>query len=443
MDVDKCVVLHNKILEHGWVHSGKSREDLERNRKTWFDYHGDEAEAIRDILSPDIIAFLERAYEVDCEDGHAFFYYVAGLFSPSLIHELSETFNHDSSEDGILQNIVLYNMNSSFGSHPVGLVFDQEHNTAIMCVDLDDGDTIQNGRTEWFPLEVVLEAWLDMIEQGKVVATSDTGEVEAPWTLATYSPKILQDTVAAFDSLVQEIESRMPEGSGMQDDSTPLIDATILDAMNPQRGFAHHFIKKVRRPRFRFIAPGLEISDPSNITPQPFATIHPDAEHVELIPVLLFRAVSGTSPCMAPASGDECPFGYPFSEVEQYHAGLYLSCTNLSHNSFEDEATLVLPFRIGAQGYARKSDGARFGENTQDAEDVEPDDTFADVYQPGHQPFTEMHAVRLISILQNWLEMVQSGDWEVDADGVVGGIDEWRRADEEDSWDKFVIPITW
>jgi hypothetical protein len=36
-----------------------------------------------------------------------------------------------------------------------------------MCVDLDDTDTIQNGRTPWFPLETVLEAWLDMIEQGR------------------------------------------------------------------------------------------------------------------------------------------------------------------------------------------------------------------------------------------------------------------------------------
>lgn len=56
----------------------------------------------------------------------------------------------------------------------------------------------------------------------------------------------------------------MPEGSGMRDDSTPLIDATILDAMNPQRGFAHHFMERVKRPRFRFIASGLEISDFSN-----------------------------------------------------------------------------------------------------------------------------------------------------------------------------------
>lgn len=122
MDVDKCVVFHNKILEHGWVHSGRTFEDLERHRKTWFEYHGAEAEAIRQILSPNLIAFLERAYVVENEDGYAFFYYVSGLFSPVLVHELSETFNYESAEDGILQNIVLYNMNYSFGSHPVGLL---------------------------------------------------------------------------------------------------------------------------------------------------------------------------------------------------------------------------------------------------------------------------------------------------------------------------------
>lgn len=160
-------------------------------------------------------------------------------------------------------------------------------------------------------------------------------------------------------------------------------------------------------------------------------------------PILLFRVVRGISPCMGPASGYECPFGCPFSQVEQYHAGLYLSCTNMSHNSFEDGATLVLPFRIGTQGYARKSDGARFGENSQDAEDMEPDDTFADVYQPGHQPFTEMHGVRLIGILRNWFEMVQNGDLKVGADEAAGGIDVWRKADTEDSWDNVVIPFTW
>jgi hypothetical protein len=121
MDVDKCVTLHNKILEHGWLHSGKTLEELEQNRKTWFDYHGDAAEAMRDLLSPDLTAFLERAYEVTCEDGHSFFYYVKCLFSPAMVQEHSRTLNYEC-PDGEMQNVVLYIMNYSFGSHPMGLM---------------------------------------------------------------------------------------------------------------------------------------------------------------------------------------------------------------------------------------------------------------------------------------------------------------------------------
>jgi hypothetical protein len=323
---------------------------------------------------------------------------------------------------------------------------DQDEDTANMCVDLDDMDAIQNGRTHWYPLETVLEAWLDMIEQGKVVATPEGGDVERPWTLVPYSSKILQDTVDVFNSLVKEIESRMPEGStGTGDDSSPLIEEAILDTANPQRGFAYHFSREVKRPQFRYIAPGLEIPTSSSNTTQPFASLRFDAEDIEMLPVLLFRAIDGATPCMAPGSGDECPFGYQFNKINKYPAGLYLSCTSSSYkDSFEDEVTLVLPFRIGARGYARKSDGSRFGENTQDLrEHVESHNTFADVYQPGHRPFTEGHQVRLFNVLENWLGMVQRGDWKVDANGVMGGIDEWKKVDTEESWEKYVIPATW
>jgi hypothetical protein len=315
-----------------------------------------------------------------------------------------------------------------------------------MCVDLDDTDTIQNGRTPWFPLETVLEAWVDMIEQGKIVATTEADDVEKPWMLAPYSPKILQDTVDLFNALVREIESRLPGGStGTGDDSSPFIEKAILDTSNPQRGFAYHFAQKAKRPHFRYIAPGLEIPTSSYDTAQPFASLRSDAEDIETLPLLLFRAVDNVAPCLAPASADECPFGYPFNGIDEYPAGLYLSCTSPSYkNSFEDESVLVLPFRIGARGYARKSDGARFGENTSVTDDrVEPSGTFSDVYQPGHQPFTEGHQVRLFCVLENWLGMVQRGDWEVDANGVMGGIDEWKKADSEELWEKYVIRPTW
>jgi hypothetical protein len=326
--------------------------------------------------------------------------------------------------------------------------FDQEENTAIMCVDLDDTDAIQNGRIGWYPLENVLETWLDMIEQGKVIATPEADNVEEPWTLAPYSPSILQDTIDVFNLLVQEIESRMPGGStGTADDSLlpPLINEAILDAANPQQGFAHHFTQRVNRPRFRFIAPGLEVPSFSGMAMQPFASFRQShADAIETKPFLLFRAIDGTTPCMAPVSKDDCPFGYPFNELDNYPAGLYLSSTSSSYSCFEDESILVLPYRIGARGFARKSDGTRFGENTRDVDDqVQPANTFADLYQPGHQPFTEMHSVWLFSVLESWLCMVQRGDWKVDANGIMGGIDEWKKADTEEWWERYTVPIVW
>jgi hypothetical protein len=314
-----------------------------------------------------------------------------------------------------------------------------------MCVDLDDSDAIQNGRMGWFPLETVLEAWLDMIEVGKVVATPEAGDVEKPWTLAPYSSTILQDTVDIFNDLVEEIESRLPEGTtGTGDDPSPMIEEAILDTVNPEQGFLYHFAQKVKRPQFRYIAPGLEIPTSSSITAQPFASMRSNVDAATIIPILLFRAIDGPTPCMAHGSGDDCVFGYPFHGLGKYSAGLYLSCTNSSHHVFADEITLVLPFRIGARGYARKSDGSLFGENVRDTDElVGSQDTLADVYQPGHQAFTEGHSVRLFFVLENWLGMVQRGDWKVDANGVMGGIDEWKKADTEESWEKYVIPPTW
>ncbi|KAF2819762.1 hypothetical protein CC86DRAFT_412683 [Ophiobolus disseminans] len=287
--------------------------------------------------------------------------------------------------------------------------------------------------------------WLDMIEQGKVVATPEAGDVEAPWMLAPYSPKILQDTVDLFNALVREIKLRLPGGStGTGDDLSPCIKEAILDTSNPQRGFAYHFAQKVKRPQFCYIAPGLEIPISSDDTAQPFASLRSDAKDIEILPLLLFRAVDNGASCMAPASGDECPFDYPFNRVDKYPSRLYLSCTSSYKDSFEDESILVLPFRIGAKGYAQKSDGARFGEKPNHADDdVRPIDTFSNVYQPGHQPLTEMHQVRLFCVLENWLGMVQRGDWKVDANGVMGDIDEWKKADTEESWEKYVIPPTW
>ena len=77
MNVERCVALHNEILTIGWMGRGRDPEDL---GQSWFDFHGDGANEVRGKLSPDLVAFLEHAWEVD---DHSFFYYVNGLHHPA------------------------------------------------------------------------------------------------------------------------------------------------------------------------------------------------------------------------------------------------------------------------------------------------------------------------------------------------------------------------
>lgn len=81
--------------------------------------------------------------------------------------------------------------------------------------------------------------------------------------------------------------------------------------------------------------------------------------------------------------------------------------------------------------------------NTTSATKVEARDTFFDLYQPGYNPFVVGHPRQLFHVLKNWLAMVREGHWKVDADGIVGGIEEWRKADTEEHWGKYVVPFTW
>jgi hypothetical protein len=53
------------------------------------------------------------------------------------------------------------------------------------------------------------------------------------------------------------------------------------------------------------------------------------------------------------------------------------------------------------------------------------------LYQPGYNPYIEMHHVQLWKVLENWVDMVMEDGWDVDERSVVGRIEEFREADRE------------
>lgn len=334
--------------------------------------------------------------------------------------------------------------------------FDQRENKAIIQMSMFDSDVTKNGRQQWHPLEVVLSNWLDIVQINKVEAVSDDVEVSNdkfdPWIFHPFSQQQLADTLNVYHKLLNAIESRLPEASRLESRSTePLVPEAMLEAaqMIRRNSFAWSFLSKARCPAFRYIAPGLAIPDTEDFRHQPFSSVETDAEPLEdgelgiQYPILLFpssEAFRGTH------GGDiDEPFPPPWSEVDSYQAGLYLTDSDRETAAFEDGVRLVLPFGIGARGWARTADGARFGEK-KSADGVGrggSKDTYSDLYQLGYVPFIESHETRLVQVFQAWLRHIETGSWEVGGDGVLGSIDKWREADTEEHWGEYMVPLSW
>lgn len=450
LDFERCAALHNELIQLGWTGSGKALDQLET--LTWFEIWGEAAEESRSLLSEDLVSFLERAHNIKNEDAGSFFYYVDGLMSPERMWHTNELRNADEESPRYLTLYGAHDM----PSHPDGLAFDLKTNKAIMSMSIHDTDITQNGRVPWYPLEVVLSAWLDMIDTGKVKAVSDElYDNWAPWTCLHWSDFQVEETANAFNLLIESIETRMrDQGLPVSTHSGPLLSESSLDEAAIPHGFARLFLAKAKRPQFRYIAPGLSVPDHESFMSQPFSYIEADDEDeddededegdedITIKPILLFRSSETFDPTSINYRADPF-FISPFSQVRSYPAGLYLKeSKRMMHHGFEDAVKLILPFGIGGNGFARTSDGLQIGD-PQDQSDPSCGDRHADLYQQGWQPFIEMHDVRLVKVLESWIGMIQRGDWKVGEEGVEGTIEAFKEADTEQGWSKFVIPVSW
>lgn len=135
-------------------------------------------------------------------------------------------------------------------------------------------------------------------------------------------------------------------------------------------------------------------------------------------------------------------FRREFEEIGEFPAGLYLTeTTPYDVNPFEDGCKLLLPIAIGEHGWARTSDGAVFGEAKHSFGEVaRPSPTSSQLFQLGYNSFIKSHDVQLKDVLWHWAALVESGKWEVDENGVTGGVEKWREADTEDHWQDYQLP---
>ncbi|KAF9639165.1 hypothetical protein BFW01_g10062 [Lasiodiplodia theobromae] len=463
LDWNRCAQLHNRIVELGWLghNNGSSgRDAATRDKTTWWAKHQHEAERIQERLTPGLVEFLQRAQLP--EEGLAFTYELSGLADPATM------FAHLDNFDEGEYMLLLYEAAWDVSGDMFGLVFDK-FQTSVHFFPWLDVD-VRSDDVNWFPLELALGTYLGMIEAGKYVAMSPERLLEAAVeTLPTHSPPWakmaweinggIEGTVAKLDLLVQAIWQRMPAEAQTEQRQLRrrqrMISETAYSsgavaasaaAVSPGHSFLQGLLTQSLGCPFDYIAPGLRCPTDETIAsilaeppvPESYAA---SGGEVSALPVLLFP--SGERVRDDVDGGDF--YGWYNSTLTGVLGGLYLDGAS-HHAGWQDGAQLVTPFPVGGQeeSWARTGDGREirdypwrtYGE-TRAAHGSE---AYVSLFQLGDNAFTYSHHTSLHQVLDRWIDLVESGIWAVGPDGIEGGMDVFRMADEEEHWWRYCVP---
>jgi hypothetical protein len=312
------------------------------------------------------------------------------------------------------------------------------------------------------PLEVILDSYLQMIDEGKVQTVSkEQGEllyrtpgcgcsVVDQWVIYHYTKTDLERAITAFKRLVEAIESRLP----YRHESTAILNLPWHDpstlsnnALLPTDSFAYKFLKAISDCKFRFqyIAPGVRFPTVPEFQDQPITDFVTSryGQHGQYPGDCPLRIFQIENPEHHRQPG---PYNKAFG-IDDIAAGFYIHPVMQTWPRFwTNGCQLVLPFGIGRSGWARKSNGELFGVGSLDRLDGNPtpSNEHEGLYQAGFtNGITNDHLVQIDKVLNNWADRVESGDWEVNEDGVTGGINKFREADTEAHWQKYWIPPSW
>ncbi|KAK0672638.1 hypothetical protein QBC41DRAFT_313077 [Cercophora samala] len=238
----------------------------------------------------------------------------------------------------------------------------------------------------WIPLHVVLEKELEKWERGEYYFDEERKAIDQRgWTEIG-----LQETVQAWEGLLKAIEDKGGK-KGEWDEPLPLEDEDI--ERYKVSWFAKEFLSRAKRPRFRFIAPGITV-----FSPESWLEVYGSEPENSDRRLDVHRAENKNWPTLVfPAAYQ---IGSPFyewrpgylkvahSQMVHRRAGVYL---NAWDRRYAEAAELVSGSVDIPQGIA--------------SFDRQP-------------PWGPVRGTRLVLILRHWTTLVEDGTWKVDGDGV-------------------------
>jgi hypothetical protein len=258
----------------------------------------------------------------------------------------------------------------------------------------------------------------------------DMRDWNTPWILSEEDDKVVDDTIAAWNELLAAIESRIP---GFEDNEQNTYDSQYIEDCKFNGFFISKFVQNARIPKFRYVAPGLRLSQQEELAYQPFKKLdltpllHPrdPVGNYKRYPFLFLRADRE----VLNVEGKYTK--YPWDRAPVYETGLYLENTKSMERA--DGCKLLLPFAVTSNRHARYSDLTVI-------KDYQSHDG---LYQSGWGLMLQEGIQRLELVFKSWKNMVEQGHWLVDENGIICGIDKFKEADTLDKWNLYMVQRSW
>ncbi|KAJ5871208.1 uncharacterized protein N7529_003561 [Penicillium soppii] len=448
LDYQRCARLHNYLVAYGWMaRHGRDTPDLDAlGRERWFFRQpAEDIEAIREHLHSSLNSFLDLIYDPE----PSFFYWVNSL-EMRLCDESFPCEDNKLEDEGKERFVVIYDTVSELGSHCLGVLYDQQLNRASFPMTLENSESVEpvdEHEEMWFPLETILTHWIYMIRLGRVVpglpeCNSMSRSQIGLWSWLPYCNAQIDSTIAAMEHYSATVESRMPPYS-LLPISAPLFTDPDLDAASvPKDCFIRKFLTRVKTPRFKFIAPGLQVPhDKEDFARlQRFTTLPHEEDCVPA--VLLFPTPDRTVNLNLEIKYlfSQASENVTMNEGDPIPTGLYSEPLLRNYHDTEEAGfRLLLPFALRPD--FRDQEGARMSDGR-----LVESGSFTDLFQHGwFHPFGgERRSQRLERLFERWTEPIESGVWTVGENGVEGGVDKFRDADNGNgAWRDYWIAPGW
>ncbi|KAK2593683.1 hypothetical protein QQS21_008626 [Conoideocrella luteorostrata] len=460
LDVERCARLHNYLVALTWMERHqKSAQELNElmgsNQWSYFTVFGDEADQVRERLDPQLSALLESILVLEGEERPELFLWVQGVAAPSEIQNdgILEAFNveYERTDDDVPLIALLYPMVMNIAPHSLGVVYHQQLRRVAFVQTMWEAELVMPPDEHddvWVPLESLLSHWINLVRRGKVSLGEPRWEAESVqgvWRIEAFGDAQVASTVAAFDRLATAIEQRMDLCAllPVDGDKHLLSDADLDAAGAPASCFARSFLTQVRTPRFKHLAPGIEVPHDASAfaARQAFTQLQlqrddEDDDRPIVPPILMFASCDSRTVSFDGADEYENrnPFPQELHVAPVDHsapAGLYSEAVKLGSLDMAGESfRLLLPFAlVGGDGGARLSDGSPVNEGS-----------ISDLFQHGRFPLGGLQmAQRLERLFDAWIALVERGVWRVGPTGVEGSMDVFRDADT--AWHDYWIPL--